>query len=157
MVSHFFQLRQFHLFMHKTCPVNFKEASVCVCVCFFVIGTNNTKMSHPGANPQVLYGGNRKLTAWEPNYSRRKLLFSWPETNLAAGYKTICWSWKVLHTVKPLFYRCSYIPNYWHIQWNNAEQGTFSSGLNLTEIPRTTLIKACAMLIKPLAKHTAIS
>jgi len=47
MVSHFFQLGPFHLFMHKTCPMNFKETNmcvcVCVCVCVFVIGTNNTK------------------------------------------------------------------------------------------------------------------
>jgi len=60
MVIHFFQLGQFHLFMERTCPLNFKEANVracvCVCVCVCVCKRNHEyKMSHPGANPQVLY------------------------------------------------------------------------------------------------------
>jgi len=48
-------------------PLNFKEVNVFVCVC--VCKRNQEyKMSHPGANPQVLYGGKQEV-----NNTRTKL------------------------------------------------------------------------------------
>jgi hypothetical protein len=92
MVINFSQLGQFHLFMHRTCPLNFKEANMCLCV--FVRATKNTKchiqeQTHRYCMEET---GNQqhenRIRVWENCY----LLGL--RQNLAAGYNTICWSSK---------------------------------------------------------------